>query len=88
MDDKKIVCVRCGQVSFVALDKRERKDGLCFSCRMRPAKTISYGFGKPCKPWGGEFDGDDNPIVDGELFMIGLRICGHKDCVEVEHCRP
>jgi hypothetical protein len=26
--------------------------------------------------------------VDGELFMIGLRICGHKDCVEVEHCRP
>ena len=53
---------------------------------MRPAKTISYGFGKPCKPWGGEFDRDENPLVDGELFMPGERICGHKDCVELEHC--
>jgi hypothetical protein len=87
VDEQKIVCVRCGQVSFVPLDKRKRKDGLCFSCRMRPAKTISYGFGKPCKPWGGEFDRDDNPLLDGELFMPGERICGHKDCVEVEHCR-
>jgi hypothetical protein len=25
--------------------------------------------------------------VAGELFMPGERICGHKDCVEVEHCR-
>jgi hypothetical protein len=25
-------------------------------------------------------------LVDGERFMVGGRICGHKDCVEVEHC--
>lgn len=86
MDEQKIVCVRCGQVSFVPLDKRKRKDGLCSSCRMRPAKTISYGLPKPCKPWSGEFDLNDNPLLDGELVLPGGRVCGHKDCVEIDHC--
>ena len=30
---------------------------------------------------------DDNPLVDGELFMVGERICNHKDCVEIDHVR-
>lgn len=73
-------------VWFVSVDKRKNKSGLCGSCLARPAKTISYGLAKSCKPWGGVFDRDDNPVLDGHLFMPGLRSCGHKDCVEVTHC--
>lgn len=87
MEEQKIVCERCGSVWFVPLDKRRRKDGLCSSCRARPAKSINYGFGKSCKPWGGDFDEADHPVLDGHLVLPGDRICGHKDCVEITHCR-
>ncbi len=85
MDEQKLTCVRCGMVSFVAPDKRKRKDELCSSCRARPAKTISYGLDRPCRPWGGAFDVEDNPLLNGHLAFPGVRVCGHRDCCELTH---
>ena len=82
--ENKARCERCGAVWVVSPDKRKRTDLKCFSCRMRPAKTISYGFGKPCKPHDGEFDQFDNPIVNGHP-LLGQTSCSHSDCVELSH---
>ena len=72
-------------VEFVAADKRKRKDKLCLDCRRKPAKSIKYDLDKPCKPWAGPFDADENPVQWGHKFMSGQRVCGHKDCVEASH---
>ena len=85
LDDQKWVCKRCGFTEFVAADRRRRVDELCGDCRARPVKSISYGFGRSCRPWGGEFDEWDNPLLLGVLFLPGVRSCGHRDCVEVSH---
>lgn len=34
----------------------------------------------------GRYDDNDNPLTDsGELFMPGVRSCGHRDCVNKNH---
>lgn len=39
-----------------------------------------------CYIWRGELNDDWLPIDDaGKLYMPGVRICGFKDCVAVEH---
>jgi hypothetical protein len=86
-DEQKLVCKRCGYTVFVAADKRRRKDGLCSDCRRRPARSINYGLPKPCLPWSGDYDLDDNPIEYGRLVLPGERICKHSDCVEPTHVR-
>lgn len=68
----------------VPLVKRRQQVVLCVSCRMRPALSIQYGASR-CVPWRGDFDRDDNPIVHGELFLPGVRACGHRDCVNGLH---
>jgi hypothetical protein len=85
LEEIKLVCKRCGFTEFLAPEKRRRKDDLCIDCRRTPAKSISYGFGKPCLPYGGDYDQDDNPIFNGQLLMPGERICKHRDCVEPSH---
>jgi hypothetical protein len=84
-EEQKLTCRRCGFTEFVPADKRKRKDSLCVDCRRRPAKTINYGLEKSCKPWGGLFDAEDNPVEWGHLVLPGVRVCGHRDCVEVDH---
>lgn len=85
LDDQLIICRRCGFQEFVPGDKRKRADGLCRDCRVKPAKSIGYGLVRSCLPWSGEFDVDDNPLLNGKLFLVGERVCGHRDCVEVSH---
>jgi hypothetical protein len=38
-----------------------------------------------CLPWHGDFDEQDNPIQDGEMYRPGIRTCGHRDCVRQSH---
>lgn len=85
LEEQRLICKRCGFTEFVAADKRKRADSLCADCRRRPARSINYGLGKPCKPWHGLFDDWDNPVLDGHLVLPGGRVCGHRDCVEVSH---
>jgi hypothetical protein len=36
--------------------------------------------------WNGDLDDDWNPIDDdGNLYRAGVRICGAKDCVDLNH---
>lgn len=85
LDDQKWVCKRCGFTEFVAADRRRHGSGLCVDCRVRPARRISYGLSEPCLPWFGEFDEFDNPLLFGVLVLPGVRVCGHRDCVEPLH---
>ena len=79
-----MLCRRCGLSWIVPLTKRRQSIVLCVSCRMRPALSIQYGASR-CVPWRGDFDGEDNPMVHGDLFMPGIRSCGHRDCVNGLH---
>ena len=68
------------------MDKRSVRglEPLCRDCCMRPAKTITGAFGK-CLPWNLDFDADDNPMLNGELYLPGERICQNRDCTNKEH---
>ena len=49
------------------------------------ANEIKYD-GKVCRPWRGEVDEDFNPIDRNlKLYLPGIRVCGHKDCVNKDH---
>jgi hypothetical protein len=82
-------CERCGiEVSLEAMLTREARgnnDKRCSDCRVKPAKQIRSDYGI-CRPWRGEVDEDLNPI-DNKLkpYMPGVRLCGHKDCVNPAH---
>ena len=81
----KACCRHCGFVWTVAAEFKDRTDLLCISCRAKPAKVVQYGKLR-CEPHSGKFDQDDNPIDEqGELILIGDRICGHRDCVNTKH---
>lgn len=67
-------------------DKRKRNEVLCVSCRARPARSIRYGSDR-CIPWQGSFTICDEPLLHGELFLPGLRLCGHSDCVNPVHIK-
>lgn len=79
-----MLCKRCGLSWEVPLVKRRQQVVLCVSCRMRPALSIQYGLER-CVPWKKEFSRVDEPMLDGELFMPGIRTCGHSDCVNGNH---
>jgi len=85
LQDNQVECRRCGFKWAVNAEKRGRKDLLCISCRVKPAKTIQYGKLR-CTPHQGKLDADLNPIDDeGNFVLVGERICGHKDCVNETH---
>lgn len=71
-------CVRCG-------GDTNRSDKMCASCSARPARVIITRFGK-CRPHRGAFDSDDNPLDRfGHLYRPGLRVCGFRDCISLDH---
>jgi hypothetical protein len=85
LQDNQVECRRCGFKWAVNAEKRGRKDLLCVSCRVKPAKTIQYGQLR-CIPHQGSLNDDLQPIDDsGDLFMSGVRVCGHSDCVNEKH---
>jgi hypothetical protein len=82
--DERLLCRRCG---YPFPNARKRVEDLCESCRARPAKIVRIN-GNYCVPWHGDFDEFDNPMLDGVLFMAGVRSCGKRDCVNGEHQLP
>ena len=85
MEDNKVICEQCGWSWVVNLEKRNRTDLLCFSCRAKPSNVIQYG-GLRCVPWNGDFADDMvTPVLNGEPFMPGERVCKHSDCVNPKH---
>lgn len=84
VDDNRVLCKRCGLSWEVPLVKRRQQVVLCVSCRMRPALSIQYGSSR-CVPWRGDFDLEDNPMVNGHLLLPGVRLCEHRDCVNPHH---
>lgn len=83
MDELRVVCRRCGW-SWVVESGRRRAFELCESCRVKPALSVRYGSDR-CIPWRFGFDEFDNPLRDGVLFLPGVRVCGHRDCVNPLH---
>ena len=82
-------CERCGmEVSEAAVERRKARgtyDGKCSDCRNGMATEIKYN-GTVCRPWRGEVDENLNPIDKNlKLYLPGVRICGHKDCVNKDH---
>lgn len=77
-------CERCGYVwEFPSrqLHGRNYDASLCASCKAKPQRTS----GK-CRAWEGEVDLDTlQPIRDGKPYMVGIRTCGHSDCVTRSH---
>lgn len=76
-------CLICNQ-EWQIHENRENKNIFCRMCRSHES-AIDYGHEDPCIPWRAEFDDDDNPVVSGQLYMPGDRVCNHKDCVQPKH---
>jgi hypothetical protein len=52
---------------------------------MKPAVMLQYGKLR-CIPHKGALNNDLDPIDEiGMLVLPGIRVCGHKDCVNVAH---
>lgn len=83
VDENQVQCRRCGHVWVVAPKKRKDAE-YCRSCTAKPVQQVKYG-GEICLPHRGKFDALDRPIVGGELYLAGERICGHSDCVNHKH---
>jgi hypothetical protein len=83
-----VVCQQCGIDDDSDSSRRymqRTKQKLCTSCRAKPSYVITTKAGK-CRPWRGETDEDLNPIDNhGNLVLAGIRSCGYKDCMSVEH---
>jgi hypothetical protein len=80
--EERNLCARCGVAWYNP--KRKRQDSLCADCRARPAKTIKYG-DERCIPWQGDFTVEDQPLLHGQLFLPGERVCKHQDCCNPLH---
>lgn len=88
-------CVQCGKYirrHAIERAKNRGKEHLtkCKDCRAKPVRSLRYNHPSlgaiECFPWSGEVDNDFNPIDDrGRLVKPGIRICGHKDCVNGNH---
>jgi hypothetical protein len=88
-------CAQCGQgIPATTIEKRKsRKDEnwqLCADCVRVETRCIQYihpVLGKIfCYPHKGELDELWRPLDDlGGLFRPGERVCGHKDCVNLNH---
>lgn len=83
MSDLIATCLICSE-QWPVHPSRPNNHLICLQCR-RTENKIDYGMEEPCRPWHGEFDDDDNPMQSGKLFRPGNRICGHRDCVELNH---
>jgi len=80
----------CNRLIAKRLSRKHEKPTHCVDCLRKPALTIEYDhpvLGKTrCVPWVGEIDADCYPVDDlGERYRPGIRICGHNDCVSLQH---
>ena len=75
-------CPRCGNRWEIA--GKRNKQIRCESCKATRQERIKYGE-EECLAWGGDFDRFDNPILDQHLYLPGYRLCGHRDCVRIDH---
>lgn len=76
-------CVGCGYRWEIA-GKYPNYQAKCVSCKAVRVEVIDYD-GEECYPWGGEFDKNDFPMLDGKYYLPGVRSCNHRDCVNVNH---
>lgn len=79
-------CDRCG-VKYTISSRRPGKSDYCSSCIAKPTERITYS-GAYCIAWHGQFDEQDNPVKNNQLYRPGVRTCGHRDCVRVSHIEP
>lgn len=79
-------CNQCG-ARWEIPGKHPNFKARCDSCKATRVEQIEYD-GEICIPWGGEFDKDDNPMLDWDFYLPGYRICLHRDCVRVSHVVP
>jgi hypothetical protein len=81
--DEEKTCRRCG-MRWESSTQRKTDTPFCASCRAKRHKIVRYGE-RVCIPHHGEYDEEDNPMESGILVLPGIRICGHKDCVNIDH---
>ena len=84
-------CERCGcfMRDDTALSRAKRGKGMwgCQECRAGQMSRVRTAYGV-CTPHHGDFDEHDRPLQkNGELFRAGHRLCGHSDCVDLDHIR-
>lgn len=85
LDDLKAVCARCGFKWVVPKAKLGESGLLCRSCRASRKTVIESGEFR-CVPHQGDFADDlVTPVLNGNLYLPGRRICGNTDCVNVSH---
>jgi hypothetical protein len=81
-------CQRCGiREETKAMQKYAARTGKvwCESCRTPRRRFVVYEDGRVCEAWLGDFDAADNPMKDGQPYLVGVRTCGHSDCVNLDH---
>lgn len=89
------LCDQCGQgIPLTTTEKRKSRNdpnwGLCIDCTRGEVRQISYKHPVLglifCYPHKGDVDELWRPLdEEGNLFRPGERICGHKDCVNLNH---
>lgn len=88
-------CGKCGQgIPKTTVEKRISRGvvewDLCEDCLREPTRAIIYKHPQlgqiTCYPHSGEVDALWRPVdALGELFRPGERLCGHKDCINLNH---
>jgi len=88
-------CEQCGQgIPATTIEKRRNRKtvnaGLCADCLRQPQRQIIYQhpvLGEiTCYPYAGDVDELWRPLdASGGLFRPGVRLCGHADCVNLNH---
>ena len=84
-------CERCGchMKDDTANQRLQRGRDLwgCGQCQAGRQTKVRTAYGV-CTPHQGEFDEHDRPLTkNGELYRAGFRLCGHSDCVDLDHIR-
>ena len=82
-------CERCGchMKDDTANQRLQRGRDLwgCQECQAGQQLKVKTAYGV-CRPHQGEFDELERPLQkNGELFRVGLRLCGHSDCIDLDH---
>jgi ABC-type transport system involved in cytochrome c biogenesis ATPase subunit len=84
-------CERCGchMKDDTANQRLQRGRDLwgCGQCKAGKQTKVRTAYGV-CTPHQGEFDENDRPLTkNGEFYRAGFRLCGHSDCVDLDHIR-
>jgi len=90
-----IICITCGQTVPVNIWAKRKQRGrhdwqYCVDCTAKPLDKMTVhhpALGQiQCYPHKGEVNELWQPLDDsGALYRPGIRLCGHKDCVNSAH---